>query len=105
MARSLRFTAFEFDPSKYDAMLLDVNNLDNDSLAGISGLSSARAVRTLENRMMVMSIYNSIQELDAAADAHRSIFAGIGQYMTGQPLVRSGEIVGVAAGMTWGPNR
>jgi len=51
MARSLRFTAFEFDPSKYDAMLLDVNNLDNDSLAGISGLSSARAVRTLENRM------------------------------------------------------
>ena len=81
-------------------MLLDVNNLDNDSLAGISGLSSARAVTTLENRMMVMSIYNSIQELDAAPDAHRSIFAGIGQYMTGQPLVRSGEIVGVADGKT-----
>jgi hypothetical protein len=54
----------------------------------------------MENRMMVMSIYDSIEELDAAADAHRSIFAGIGQYMTGQPLVRSGEIVGVADGKT-----
>jgi hypothetical protein len=105
VARSLRFTAFEFDPIKYDAMLSDVSNLDNDTLSAISGLSSVRAVRTMENRMMVMSIYDSIEELDAATDAHRSIFAGIGQYMTGQPLVRSGEIVGVAAGMTWGPNR
>ena len=100
MARSLRFTAFEFDPIKYDAMLSDVSNLDNDTLSAISGLSSVRAVRTMENRMMVMSIYDSIEELDAATDAHRSIFAGIGQYMTGQPLVRSGEIVGVADGKT-----
>jgi len=100
MARSLRFTAFEFDPSKYDALLSDVSNLDSDTLSAILGLSSVRAVRTMENRMMVMSIYDSIEELDAATDAHRSIFAGIGQYMAGQPLVRSGEIVGVADGKT-----
>ena len=57
MARSLRFTAFAFDPSKYDAMLSEVNNLDNDTLAAVSGLSSVRAVRTLENHIMVMSNY------------------------------------------------
>ena len=39
MARSLRFTAFEFDPSEYHAMLLDVNNLDNDTPSAIPGLS------------------------------------------------------------------
>lgn len=93
MARGLRFTAFEFDPSKYDAMLSDVNNLDNDTLAAVSGLSFVRAVRTLENRMIVMFSYDNMEELDAATDGHQSIFAGIGQYITGQPLVRSGEIV------------
>ena len=100
MPRSLRFTAFEFDPSKYDAMLSEINNLDDDTLTAITGLSSVRAVRTLANRMMVMSNYDSIQELDSVTDAHRSIFAGMAQYITGQPLVRSGEIVGVADGKT-----
>ena len=85
MAGSLRFTAFEFDSVKYDAMLSNVNNLDNDTLSGMSGLSSLRAVRTMENRMMVMSIYDGIEALDAAKNAHWSIFAGIGQYINGQP--------------------
>ena len=43
--------------------------------------------------MMVMPKYDSVEELDAATDAHRPIFANSGQYMNGQPLVRSGEIV------------
>jgi len=38
MTASMRFTAFDFDASKYDAMLSDVNNLDNDRLKAISGL-------------------------------------------------------------------
>ena len=92
MTASMRFTAFDFDASKYEAMLSDVNNLDNDRLAAISGLIGARAVRIQENRLMVVSNYSSMEDLDAANDAHRSIFADIGQYMTGQPLVRSGEI-------------
>lgn len=79
MAISLRFTAFDFNASKYDAMLSDINNLDNDRLTAISGLIGARAVRTQENRMMVMSNYNSMEDLDAANDAHSSIFADIGQ--------------------------
>ena len=100
MTSSMRFTAFDFDASKYEAMLSDVNNLDNDRLTAISGLIGARAIRTQENRMMVMSNYSSMEDLDAANDAHRSIFADIGQYMTGQPLVRSGEVVGIVDGDT-----
>ena len=100
MAISIRFTAFDFDASRYEAMLSDVNNLDNDRLTAISGLIGARAIRTQENRMMVMSNYSSMEALDAANDAHRSIFADIGQYMTGQPLVRSGEVVGIVDGNT-----
>ena len=52
MTASMRFTAFDFDASKYEAMLSDVNNLDSDRLKAISGLVGARAVRTQENRMM-----------------------------------------------------
>ena len=55
MTASMRFTAFDFDASRYEAMLSDVNNLDNDRLTAISGLIGARAIRTQENRMMVMS--------------------------------------------------
>ena len=100
MTASMRFTAFDFDANRYEAMLSDVNNLDNDRLTAISGLIGARAIRTQENRMMVMSNYSSMEALDAANDAHRSIFADIGQYMTGQPLVRSGEVVGIVDGNT-----
>ena len=100
MTASMRFTAFDFDASKYEAMLSDVNNLDSDRLKAISGLVGARAVRTQENRMMVVSNYSSMEALDAANDAHKSIFADIGQYMTGQPLIRSGEIVGRVDGNT-----
>ena len=100
MTASMRFTAFDFDASKYEAMLSDVNNLDSDRLKAISGLVGARAVRTRENRMMVVSNYSSMEALDAANDAHKSIFADIGQYMTGQPLIRSGEIVGRVDGNT-----
>ena len=37
MTASMRFTAFDFDASKYDAMLSDVNDLDSDRLTAISG--------------------------------------------------------------------
>ena len=100
MTASMRFTAFDFDASRYEAMLSDVNNLANDRLTAISGLIGARAVSIQENRLMVVSSYSSMEDLDAANDAHRSIFADIGQYMTGQPLVRSGEVIGIVDGNT-----
>ena len=77
MTASMRFTAFDFDASKYEAMLSDVNNLDSDRLKAISGLVGARAVRTQENRMMVVSNYSSMEALDAANDAHKAIFAAV----------------------------
>jgi len=97
---NFRFTHFDFDPAKYDSMLSAMNALDDDMLKGISGLSSVRAVRTLENRMTVMGVYDSKEALDAATETHRSVFADFAQYMTGEPVVRSGEVVGEADGQT-----
>ena len=49
-----RFTAFDFDPTKYDAMMSSFDSV-NDRLENIPDLLNVRVVRTLENRMMVMS--------------------------------------------------
>ena len=48
-----RFTAFDFDATKYDAMMSSLNTV-KDMLKGISDLLNVRVVRTLENRMMVI---------------------------------------------------
>ena len=87
-----RYTAFDFDPTKYDAMMSSF-----DAVAGkvkdIPDLLNVRVVRALENRMMVMSGYSSRDALDAATEAHGSIFADFAQYIVGEPLVRAGELV------------
>ena len=87
-----RFTAFDFDPTKYDAMMSSFDSV-NDRLENIPDLLNVRVVRTLENRMMVMSGYRSKDALNAATDAHSSIFADFAQYIVGEPLVRAGERV------------
>jgi quinol monooxygenase YgiN len=87
-----RFTAFDFDPTKYDAMMSSFDNA-RDRVKNITGLLNVRVVRTLENRMMVMSGYRSRDALNAATEAHSSIFADFAQYIVGEPLVRSGERV------------
>ena len=100
MPQSMRFTSFDFDQSKYDSMSSAMEAIDKDVLNGISGLIAVRAVKTSENHMMVMSTYDSIKSLDEANEAHRSIFAGLAQYMTGAPVIRSGEVVGEVDGKT-----
>ena len=87
-----RFTAFDFDTTKYDAMMSSFDNA-RDRVKNIPDLLNVRVVRTLENRMMVMSGYRSRDALDAATEAHGSIFADFAQYMVGEPLVRAGERV------------
>ena len=87
-----RFTAFDFDPTKYDAMMSSFDNA-RDRVKNIPGLLNVRVVRTLENRMMVMSGYRSSDALDAATGAYSSIFADFAQYIVGEPLVRAGERV------------
>ena len=87
-----RYTAFDFDPTKYDAMMSSFDAV-KDRVKDIPDLLNVRVVRTLENRMMVMSGYRSKDALNAATEAHSSIFADFAQYIVGEPLVRAGERV------------
>ena len=87
-----RFTAFDFDPSKYDSMMSSFEAV-RKQLKDIPDLLNVRVVKTLENRMMVMSGYRSRNALEAATDKHSAIFADFAQYTVGQPLVRAGERV------------
>jgi hypothetical protein len=89
---NFRFTAFDFDPTKYDAMISSFDTA-KDGIKDIPDLLNVRVVRTLENRMMVMSGYRSSDALDAATGAYSSIFADFAQYIVGEPLVRAGERV------------
>jgi len=89
---NFRFTAFDFDPTKYDAMISSFDAA-KDRIKDIPDLLNVRVVRTLENRMMVMSGYRSSDALDAATGAYSSIFADFAQYIVGEPLVRAGERV------------
>jgi len=88
-----RFTAFDFDPTKYDAMMSLLDTV-KDRLKGISELRNVRVVRTLENRMMVMAGYGSKKAMEAGTEAHSSIFADFAGYITDTPIVLGGEVVG-----------
>ena len=81
-----RFTAFDFDPTKYDAMISSFDNA-RERVKNIPDLLNVRVVRTLENRMLVMSGYRSRDALNAATEAHSSIFADFAQYIVGEPLI------------------
>ena len=87
-----RFTAFDFEPTQYDAVISSFDTV-RDRLTNIPDLLKVRVVRSLENRMMVMSGYRSRDALNAATEAHSSIFADFAQYIVGEPLVRAGERV------------
>ena len=93
MTRSMRFTSFDFDQSKYDSLLSDVEAINNDTLNGLSGLLAVRAVKTSENHMFVMSSYESMEALNAASATHAQVFAGFAKYMVGEPIIRSGEVI------------
>ena len=93
-----RFTAFDFDPMKYDAMMSLLDTV-KDRLKGISELRNVRVVRTLENRMMVMAGYGSKKAMEAGTEAHSSIFADFAGYITDTPIVLGGEVVGRVNGV------
>ena len=73
MPRSMRITSFDFDQSKYDSLLSDVEAINRDTLNGISGLLTVRAVKTSENHMCVMSGYESMEALNAASGTHAEV--------------------------------
>jgi len=64
-----RFTAFDFNPTKYDAMMSSFDNA-RDRVKNIPDLLNVRVVRTLENRMIVMSVW--VQEQRCAERSNRS---------------------------------
>lgn len=100
MPRSMRFSTFDFDQSKYDSFLTELEAIDQNRLIDASGLIAVRAVRTSEDHMMVMSTYDSIGNLDASTELYRSIFSEFSQYIIGERIVRSGEVVGEVDGQT-----
>ena len=93
MPRSMRVTSFDFDQSKYDSLLSDVEAINRDTLNGLSGLLTVRAVKTSENHMFVMSSYESMEALNAASATHAEVFAGFAKYIVGEPIIRSGEVI------------
>ena len=93
MTRSVRFTSFDFDQSRYDSLLSDFEAIQKGVLNGISGLIAVRAVKTSENHMFVMSSYESMEALNAASATHAQVFAGFAEYIVGDPIIRSGELI------------
>ena len=93
MTRSVRFTSFDFDESRYDSMLADFKAIQKEVLDGIAGLARTRIVRTADDHLMGMSTYESMEELEAANAAHASIFSDFAKYIIGEPVIRSGEII------------
>ena len=93
MTRSVRFTSFDFDESRYDSMLADFKAIQKEVFDGITGLARTRIVRTADDHLMAMSTYESMEELEAANAAHASIFSDFAKYIIGEPVIRSGEII------------
>ena len=54
MPRSVRFTSFDFDQSKYDSMLSDIEAIEKEALDGILGLARVHFVRTSDDHMMTI---------------------------------------------------
>ena len=93
MTRSVRFTSFDFDESRYDSMLADFKAIQKEVLDDIAGLARTRIVRTADDHLTGMSTYENMEELEAANAAHASIFSDFAKYIIGEPVIRSGEII------------
>jgi len=86
-----RLTRVNFDPSKYDAMLPNMNST-NDQLRGISGCVSVLAIRTAEDQAIAIAQYES-KAAEAAQEQVRAILGGMAEYMTDAPLIRQGDVI------------
>ena len=64
-----------------------------DMFKGTSGLARILVAQVSEDRMIVTGGYDSKEAADANAERARANFAGMAEYMTGEPLVREGDLV------------
>ena len=90
MTRSVKFTSFDFDQSGYDSTLSDFEAIQKGVLDGVAGLARTRIVRTADGHV---DVRESMEELEAANAAHASIFSDFAKYITGEPIIRSGELI------------
>ena len=89
----MRFTAFYFDPAKYDDLMSLMNSL-NDRFKDIAGLMAGRAARVNENRIMVAAAYNDKASADAADQELRGeLMSRFAAFMTEEPIIREGDVV------------
>ena len=87
-----RLTRVNFDPSKYDAMLANMNST-NDQFRGISGCVSVLAIRTSEDQAIAIAQYESKEAAEAAQEQVSAILGGMAEYMTDAPLIRQGDVI------------
>mgnify|MGYP001177658294 FL=1 len=64
-----------------------------DMFKGTSGLARILVAQVSEDRMIVTGGYDSKGAADANTERARANFAGMPEYMTGEPVVREGEVV------------
>ena len=64
-----------------------------DMFKGTSGLARILVAQVSEDRMIVTGGYDSKEAADANTERARANFAGMAEYMTGEPLVREGDLV------------
>ena len=88
-----RFTAFDFNPTKYDAIMSYLDSGVVESFKNIAGLSRVLISRTTEDRILSATGYTDKTSADAAAGTMQSALAGIAEYVTEPPLIREGELV------------
>ena len=88
-----RYTAFDFDPTKYDAIMSYLNGGVLESFKDIAGLSRVIISRTTENRILSAIGYIDKRSADAAAETMQNALAGMAEYVTEPPLIREGELV------------
>ena len=87
----VRHVFVDFDPAKYDA-LMSYFDTTTERFRGVAGLIRVRLSRILENRMVVISVYDNKASADAGQENMRAIMAGIAEFVTGDYNIREGEV-------------
>ena len=102
-----RHTGVGFDPSKFDAMVAHMDSLV-DTFKSIDGLrrvlvmpitggkvspSFQQEIGNLENRMVVTGGYDSRAQAEAAQEKTKAAWAGMAEFLTGEPRVLDGDLI------------
>ena len=92
-----RLTRVNFDPSKYDAMLANMNST-NDQFRGISGCVSVLAIRTAEDQASAIAQYESKEAAEAAQEQVRAILGGMAENDDNATVVHDADSVAATTG-------